>query len=339
MRIRLEPEDDYMHPREAASNFNESAYYNFYDPGCGLGGWVRLGNRPNEGYAEMTTCLYLPDGRVAFWFGRPRISDNDQHNAGGLRFEVVRPFEEHRVTYEGPAVVLEDPSEMEDPRRAFTENPRVDCRIEHVHRGIAKPWGGEAEAEEGETLPTIDPEKSFARGHFEQHMGVTGSVTVGDESFELTDGLGLRDHSWGPRYWQNIWWYRWLTVNLGPDLGFATTISGDEADRRRVGGFLYDRARHGEEWVPIRDVELRSDFDDRWYHSAVHTTIHTDDHSYDVEGEVWANIPLRNRRNGLMTRITEGMTRWRYGDLEGAGLSEYLDQIVDGRPVGASTGQ
>ena len=48
MRIRLEPEDDYMHPREEASNFNESAYYNFYDRGCGLGGWVRLGNRPNE---------------------------------------------------------------------------------------------------------------------------------------------------------------------------------------------------------------------------------------------------------------------------------------------------
>jgi hypothetical protein len=32
------------------------------------------------------------------------------------------------------------------------------------------------------------------------------------------------------------------------------------------------------------------------------------------------------------------MTRWRYGDIEGAGLSEYLDQIVDGRPVGAVAG-
>ena len=28
------------------------------------GGFVRLGNRANEGHAEMTTCLYLPDGRV-----------------------------------------------------------------------------------------------------------------------------------------------------------------------------------------------------------------------------------------------------------------------------------
>jgi hypothetical protein len=66
--------------------------------------------------------------------------------------------------------------------------------------------------------------------------------------------------------------------------------------------------------------------------------VHTDDHVYLVEGDVWSNIPLRNQRDGLMTRITEGMTRWRCEDLEGAGLSEYLDQIVDGSPVGTEVG-
>jgi hypothetical protein len=338
MRVRLGPEDDYMHAREEATNFNESAYYNFSDAGSGVGGWVRLGNRPNEGHAEMTTCLYLPDGRVAFMYARPRISDNESHDAGGLRFEVVRPFEEHRVTYDGKVVVLEDPSQMEDPKRAFAENPRVPCRIDLTHRGIATPWGGEPEAEEGDPPPAADAEKGFARGHFEQHMAVTGEVTVGDEHFVLTDGLGLRDHSWGPRYWQNVWWYRWLTVNLGPDLGFAVTVSGDEAGGRRAGGFLYDRARHGEGWVPVRAVDLSSDFDDRWYHSAVRVTVHTDDHSYVVEGEVRALIPLRNRRNGLTTRITEGMTRWRHDGIEGSGLAEYLDQVVDGLPVGAAAG-
>jgi hypothetical protein len=333
MRLRLQPEDDFMHPREEATNFNESAYYNFHDRSCGLGGWMRLGNRPNEGYAEMTTCLYLPDGRVAFWFARPRITTNDAHDAGGLRFEVVRPFEEHRVTYDGPAVVLDDPAAMEDPKRAFTESPRVPCRVDQVHRALAEPWGGEPEPESGESRVDVDPERGFARGHFEQHMAVTGTVTVGDEIYALDDGLGLRDHSWGPRYWQSIWWYRWLTVNLGPDLGFATTVSGDEGGRRRVGGFLYDR-RRGPGWAPIRDVELASTYDDRWYHRQVRATVHTDAHAYQVDGEVWSSIPLRNRRNGMTTRIVEGMTTWRHDGLEGSGLSEYLDQIVDGRPVG-----
>ena len=53
---------------------------------------------------------------------------------------------------------------------------------------------------------------------------------------------------------------------------------------------------------------------------------------------MWSNIPLRNRRDGMVTRITEGMTRWSCGDLAGAGLSEYLDQIVDDVPVGTSVG-
>ena len=65
MRMRLDPADDLLHPLEEASNFNESRYYNFFDATAGLGGWVRMGNRPNEGYAELTVCLYLPDGRVA----------------------------------------------------------------------------------------------------------------------------------------------------------------------------------------------------------------------------------------------------------------------------------
>ena len=66
--------------------------------------------------------------------------------------------------------------------------------------------------------------------------------------------------------------------------------------------------------------------------------VHTDDHVYEVEGDVWSNIPLRNRREHMVTRITEGMTRWSCEGLEGAGLSEYLDQIIDEEPVGTRVG-
>jgi hypothetical protein len=335
VRIRLEPQDDYLHPVEEASNFNESRYYNFFDPGCGLGGWVRMGNRPNEGYAEMTTCLYLPDGRVGFMFKRPPIDGHEAHDAGGLRFEVVTPFEEHHVTYDGKVLLLDDPRSMEDPSAAFAANPTAACRLDLTHRALAPVWGGEPEAEEGETLPTVLTESSFARGHTEQLMTVTGSVTIGDETFAVGGGRGLRDHSWGPRYWQAVWWYRWLTINLGPDLGMVTTILGAEQGGSRAHGFVFDRERYGDDRLAtIRDVALTTDYDDGDYHRAVHATVTTDDASYDVEGEVWSNIPLRNRREGLTTRITEGMTTWRCGDLVGSGLSEYLDQIVDGRPVG-----
>ena len=54
-----------------------------------------------------------------------------------------------------------------------------------------------------------------------------------------------------------------------------------------------------------------------------------------VSGRVMRLIPLRNRRDGMTTRISEGLTEWTIDDDRiGYGLSEYLDQIVDGEPVG-----
>ena len=136
MRIRLDPADEYLHSLEEASNFNESMYFNVYDPEASMGGFFRLGNRANEGYAEMTTCLYLPDGRVAFMFDRPRIEHNDAFDAGGMRFEVVEPFERLRVTYSGRAVILDDPLVMANPRKAFTESPWTEVEAALDYYGV-----------------------------------------------------------------------------------------------------------------------------------------------------------------------------------------------------------
>ena len=90
--VKLDPGDEFNHIPDSSSNYNESMYFNVFDHGKKMGGWFRLGNRPNEGYAEMTCCLYLPDGRVGFMFGRPRIKNNDEFNAGGMVFKVLEPF-------------------------------------------------------------------------------------------------------------------------------------------------------------------------------------------------------------------------------------------------------
>ncbi|GAG25067.1 unnamed protein product, partial [marine sediment metagenome] len=92
----LEPEDEYPHEPDEASNYNESMYLNAFDPTQGAGGWFRIGNRVNEGYAEMTVCVYLPDGRIGFAYGRPAIETNEVMDAGGLRIDVVEPFEHLR---------------------------------------------------------------------------------------------------------------------------------------------------------------------------------------------------------------------------------------------------
>jgi hypothetical protein len=325
----LEPDDEYTHVPDDAENYNESMYLNAFDLGAEVGGWFRLGNRVNEGYAEMTVCIYLPGGRVGFVYARPQIDTNDKMEAGGLSIDVVTPFEHLKVRYTGKICLLERPLEMADPRTAFKTNPWVECEVDLDFRGVSPMYGGRPVYEDG-TEPEVEAGKSFAKAHYEQHCAVTGTIRVGDEVLDI-DGLGLRDKSWGPRFWQAISWYRWIPLIFSADFAMMISIVGG-----KPGGMVLV----GDEYHLIRDCTIESDWDEHDYQTAMRCTVTTDHDTYDVSGEVISLIPLRNRRtdpegNELVTRITEAMTRFECNGQQGIGMSEYLDQIVDGRPIGA----
>jgi hypothetical protein len=322
----LELRDDYTHPLGPESNFNESMYFNFFDRARKSGGFVRLGNRPNEGYAEMTTTLYLPDGSVLFQYGRPEVHNNEAMAAGGMRFDVLEPMQKLRTTYDGSAVFLRQPEQMADPRAAFRNNPHRTVHIDLVHDAAGPAYGSAGAGRE-----IRDPEKEFAKAHYEQHMRVRGTVRVEasdgspEQAIEI-DGLGLRDHSWGPRYWQAIHSYRWLTINFSPEFGMMVSKIWQSPDRAREGGVVV----RGDKIEPITHVEIDTDFGDNGlYHRAMttHLTLASGER-LDVTGKVMGFIPLRNRREGMTTHVGEGMTEFRCGDAVGYGLSEYLDQVV-----------
>ena len=340
MGVRLEPSDEFMHELGPEPNFNESMYINVFDPDQQVGGWFRMGNRANEGYAEMTVCLYLPNeagqqpGQVGFMFKRPAITSNDALDAGGLTWTMVTPFEELRIRYEGKVVLLDEPTQMVEPKRAFTDNPYDSCSVDitFTGQGRASMFGGEPDT------PHETPGEEFAKGHYEQLVAGTGTITVGDRSWQI-NGFGLRDHSWGPRYWQAPWYYRWLTGNAGKDFGFmASRVARKDSEGTR-GGFVWqDGKLH-----LCDDVTLSTETTgDEHYHRTVRFTLSSSrsQRSWEVTGEVLNLIPLRNRRttpdgDQLVTRISEGLTRWTTGDGQvGYGLSEYLDQLIDDRPVG-----
>jgi hypothetical protein len=330
MRMRLEPVDEYLHELGPEPNFNESMYFNLYDPATRVGAFFRVGNRANEGTGEMTVCVYLPDGRVGFMFKRPEVHDNDRFDSAGLRFEVIEPFEHLRVTYDGKLVLLDDPLAMADPRAAFTENPYTDCVAELDYRRVSDMFGGEPEESHER------PGEEFAKGHYEQLVRATGRITVDGVSWDI-DGFGLRDHSWGPRYWQAPWYYRWLTANFGSEFGFMLSrIARRDSDGTR-GGFVWD----GEKMHLCDHAEVRSEWTDgERYHQHIEAVLRARGEGgspleWRVRGDVLNLIPLRNRRDGLVTRISEGLTEWTLDDGRvGYGLSEYLDQILDGEPVG-----
>lgn len=340
----LEPEDEYTHEPDAAENYNESMYLNAFDLGLQAGGWFRLGNRVNEGHAEMSVCIYLPDGRVGFMYDRPKIDNNDEMKAGGLSIRVVEPFEHLVVRYEGRVCLLDNPGDMANPREAFRNNPMVDCSVSLDYRGVSPMYGGKPQYADGREIE-VAAEKSFAKAHYEQHCSVTGSITVADPDggsgtvMEI-DGLGLRDKSWGPRYWQALTWYRWLPMVFSDEFAMMLSVidrpgNDGETQTPHTGGMVLV----GDEYHKVLDCRVDADWNDAGEQTTMRCWVKTAEREYEVTGEVLSMIPLRNRRKTpdgeqLHTRITEAMTRYECDGHVGIGMSEFLDQVVDGWPIG-----
>ncbi|MEM7216849.1 MAG: hypothetical protein AAF515_00695 [Pseudomonadota bacterium] len=310
----IRPEDDNTHELGPEPNFNESVYFNFFDRSQNRGGFVRIGNRANEGYAEMTAIVWNGDGSACFNYAKPEISDNDGWDAGGLRIDVEVPAERLRTRYDGPAVYLREPRQMANPGAAFRDNPRQRMAIDLIHEAVGPMYGH---------VGTPEDDNQFARAHTEQHMRVHGQITVDGEPIAF-NGWGLRDHSWGPRYWQATPSYRWITANFGDDLGMIVRTNGDGE-----GGGLF---HEGQELVRIERATITTEYEPGTrYHRRLEARLQLENGAErHLEGTVMSFIPLRNRRQGSQTHVGEGMTEYRLdGNRIGYGLSEYLDQPTE----------
>ncbi len=152
-------------------------------------------------------------------------------------------------------------------------------------------FGGETVRADGKPRE-IDPEKSFAKAHYEQHVAAKGHFTVGEETYPV-DGFGLRDKSWGPRYWSAINWYRWCPMNFGRDFGMMLSIVAGEDGKPREGGMVLSDGGYD----LITECKMDTDWDENGYQTAL-ARQGEDPRRPRLrgEGKVLSLIPLRNRR-------------------------------------------
>lgn len=320
----MRPEDDYTHPIGEDPTFSESMYFHFYDPRAELGGFLRVGNRPNEGSGEVTVCLYLPDGRLGFAYDRPRVTSNDRLDAAGMRVDVREPMRHIDVSYDGRIFVVDDPAAMTDPSTALGASPKSDCVIDLAVHAIAPASEHSFDTDEG----------SFVPNHYEQSIVVEGSVRIDDHTTTVS-GHGLRDHTWGPRSWQAPWFYRWLH-GCTDGFSFMGAWFGQRDGSAVRGGFVWDgRTLHQLDHLDITTIR-----DDRDEQMEITVGLRSGDHEWTLHGQAQVTVPLRHRPADdtgtvSMTRIVESLMAWRLADGTTLhGMSEYLDQIVAGRPVG-----
>jgi hypothetical protein len=126
-------------------------------------------------------------------------------------------------------------------------------------------------------------------------------------------------------------------MNFSRDFAMMVSITCNAKGEQRRSGMILANGKY----VMIRDARMESEYDDNQNQTKMKIWAKTDEREYEVTGEVMSLIPLRNRRRSpdgetMMTRITEGMTEFRCDGMVGYGLSEYLDQMIDGEPVGKS---
>lgn len=322
------PEDEYMHEPTDHPQFNESAYYNFVDGESEFAVLIRMGNRVNEGHAEVTVLLYLPGQRAAFHFERAPITDNSKHDAAGLKFEVVEPLQRMRVTYSGDVRVMEKGTELENPKKVFSDNPvqHLELALEYENTIPVYGLGGQEEGGSG----IAGAEDSIATGHYQGPCRVTGTVIL-DGNEQQIDGLGFRDHSWGPRVWQGPQYWRWVSGLADEKNGFVGWVSKIGDERQPDRGIVL---RDGELSF-VESAEISTEYGpDPYYPEKVDMTLRTSAGEFEITGQRIHLVPLRNRRGGETARLAELVYRYDFDGLPAYGISEYHDRMVDGVPVG-----
>jgi hypothetical protein len=303
----LELSDEHMHPVESDQQFNESMLITFFDVSADSGALMRIGNRANEGYAEVTFCMFTPRQGALFQFLRPPIATNDGFDAGGMQFIVAEPGESLVVSYAGRVALFVDPKSLADPGRAFKEAARADVEVDLKLTALT-PMSGNRTGKIG--------------GHYEQHMAVSGHCSI-DGAAQDIRGLGNRDHSWGPRSWHRVHqdWTLWCTFS--ENLAFAVALTWDAPGARPdVMGTVF---RDGAVRI-IVDGSVQGTFEaNGLYHTALEFELRDDEgESYRVTGRVVRFIPFRHRRGEERTHIGQAMTEFTLAGTVGYGLSEYL---------------
>jgi hypothetical protein len=331
MGIKLGDGDEGWHQPGPEINWNESRYIDFWDRQRRLGGWFRIGARPNAGYAEMSACVFLPDRRVAFMFERVAVEDGGLR-AGGQSWEIVAPWRSSRVRFRGELALFDDPWVLADPRRAFAESARVpaDIDLACTTEGLGATMGQDQDQHHLIFLP------GQADFHYQHMTHVAGTIRLGDDVHDV-DGRGGKDHSWGPRNWHAKIYLRWLTCCLDDDNGFMLVRAVGPTKQTRSGFVLVSG-----------EFRVVDGFDmDNHYAGPPHYELQRTDVTVRAGGVEWTavgtpqnHLPLRHRQRNAdgeeaTLRIVKQPAEWAFADGRTAtGHLEYHDLLEDGVPVG-----
>jgi hypothetical protein len=293
-------------PAGSEEQWSDSFYFGGGD-GRGLAFYSRVGRRPNEHLTEGALGIWLPGRGFLLSFARGGLTDAIE--AGPVRYECALPLRLWELRFEGAGRLFERAEHVATRRDSF-ENVelRADLRFTAWHDPLSFRSG------------LTD---GVASRHYEQPGSVAGTIEAGGRRHPLA-GQGMRDHSWGVRDWQAVPYWRWFGMISDPDNFLVLNNVGTADGREVAGGFLM---RDGV-LAPIESCDTDSELDPELgcQRAFVARARDADGRSTTLAGRAIEVAPLRQRRDGRLTHVNEGLTEYEWEGRRGTGISEYLVQ-------------
>lgn len=293
-------------PAGPEEQWSDSFYFGGGD-GRGLAFYSRVGRRPNEGATEGAVGIWLPGQGFLLSFARAAAAQPVA--AGAVTFECRLPLVLWELRFAGAGRLFERAEHVATDRDAHRTVP-----LAGTLRFTA--WGEPLSFGAGLA-------EGVASRHYEQPGSIAGVLEVDGRRHALA-GRGMRDHSWGVRDWQRVPWWRWFGVVVDPDNFLMLNNVGLPGGGETAGGFLM---RDGE-IAAIASCETTSELDPDLGCQRTFEARAADERgrTTTLRGRAIEVAPLRQRREGRVTHVNEGLTEYDWEGHTGTGISEYLTQ-------------
>lgn len=265
-------ENEHVPPAVSGPLLSESWYFDATTADGELGVYARIGRLPNQDYCnfvggifrrncepimfvDMSAPLPESDPRVQT-FSTPRFS---------VESKCLSPLKTFSLKIRGTGSALSDPS---GPLRGEGGRDVEDVRIDLV-------WETSAQAY-----------KKKGQTRYEIPCRVSGSIQIGETSYQLNAAPGQRNHSWGVRNWWVADWV-WSGIHLSDGTDIFTIALGKGDESTGPAGYIQKNNKLTE------ITSVRNDFD--WRDNGLPGNLHLfiEPGSLSIECEATSESGLR----------------------------------------------
>lgn len=243
--------------------------------------------------------------------------------AGPLQIQCIAPFKHWRTVFNGavPTTTASALLEGSWPETPSTEEVAFDIDMQMA----VPPWVPGSLLPDAKAVLNGD-QGSFVSPRYEQLFRATGSLSIGDDHFEV-DANGLRIRRQGVRKFQGFWGHCWQSAIFpsGRAFGFNSFPPQGDGKPSYNEGYVFDgegrlkpaRAVH----IPwLRTLRTRGD--------DVSCVLETADGLLEIQGETFINT--RSRPGSALPAdfpadfpvVQQAHARYRWGDEETCGMVE-----------------